>query len=37
MLEAGYDHKKVVQSSKSTNDYFACVSAVNLFPFFENV
>lgn len=37
MLEAGYDHKKIVQSSKSTNDFFACVSAVNLCPFLGNV
>lgn len=37
MLEAGYDHKKVVESSKTSNDYFACVSPVNPCPFLENV
>ena len=37
MLEAGYDHKKVVESSKNSNDYFACVSPVNPCPFLGNV
>lgn len=35
MLEAGNDHNKLIENSKSSIDYFACVSSNHLLLFGE--